>query len=391
MYKVFHNKFILGLLTLVIVFLSTNAFAVHNYLLKATTYNWIQVDKTDADVSDYSDDSSFSYSLPWSFPYGDPSNVRTIVNIVVGSNGIVTLQETGETSYTEEYQYPDCSATPPDAEVTNSPALDLIFANHTDLDSSNYGYYAVKAYQAGDLDSAGNTVSEDVVVILWETETYDNADSNYLNKFEVLLFPDGRIIWNYDYFQWTGYNGDPYSGLAAASQDHSVSPRWNSLGCASTLGFDTSAVSEAGGTLSVQEAYVALPNPQTLTVTKTGQGSGTVTSSIDGIQCGSDCSETYNVGTTVTLTATANEGSLFTGWSGNCNDIGNNQAQVVMNSDSTCTAQFVLASSGDNGGWDWGCSISSKDTGADSAFVNIVVLFAFAGLLRLKRNLRKKS
>ena len=35
----------------------------------------------------------------------------------------------------------------------------------------------------------------------------------------------------------------------------------------------------------------------TLTVLKSGTGSGTVTSSPAGINCGSDCSEAYNPGT----------------------------------------------------------------------------------------------
>ena len=43
-------------------------------------------------------------------------------------------------------------------------------------------------------------------------------------------------------------------------------------------------------------------NAYTLTVAKAGTGSGTVTSSPAGINCGADCSEPYNSGTVVTLT-----------------------------------------------------------------------------------------
>ena len=54
----------------------------------------------------------------------------------------------------------------------------------------------------------------------------------------------------------------------------------------------------------------------TLTVTTAGTGSGTVTSSPAGISCGADCSEPYNRGTVVSLTATAATGSSFGGWTG---------------------------------------------------------------------------
>jgi len=78
----------------------------------------------------------------------------------------------------------------------------------------------------------------------------------------------------------------------------------------------------------------------TLTVTKSGTGSGTVISSPAGINCGSDCSEAYNPGTSVTLTATTASGSTFGGWSGACSGTGG--CSVTMNSDKTVTATFTL-------------------------------------------------
>lgn len=55
-----------------------------------------------------------------------------------------------------------------------------------------------------------------------------------------------------------------------------------------------------------------------LTVTKSGDGLGTVTSAPTGISCGTTCSRDYTVGTLVTLTATATGNDLFAGWSGAC-------------------------------------------------------------------------
>jgi hypothetical protein len=55
-----------------------------------------------------------------------------------------------------------------------------------------------------------------------------------------------------------------------------------------------------------------------LSVTRAGTGSGTVTSSPAGVDCGSACSAEYDSGTSVTLTAAAASGSTFAGWGGAC-------------------------------------------------------------------------
>ena len=80
---------------------------------------------------------------------------------------------------------------------------------------------------------------------------------------------------------------------------------------------------------------------RTLTVAKIGTGSGTVTSNPEGINCGADCTEDYDHGTVVTLTANAASGSVFTGWSGACSGT-NPTAQVTMDAAKTCTARFDI-------------------------------------------------
>ncbi|MGB7292767.1 MAG: InlB B-repeat-containing protein [Thermodesulfobacteriota bacterium] len=76
----------------------------------------------------------------------------------------------------------------------------------------------------------------------------------------------------------------------------------------------------------------------TLSINKTGTGSGAVTSSPAGINCGPDCTEDYNSGTAVNLTATPSPGSIFVGWSGNpdCSNM------VTMDTDKNCTATFDI-------------------------------------------------
>ena len=85
------------------------------------------------------------------------------------------------------------------------------------------------------------------------------------------------------------------------------------------------------------DAYGMIAGTYTLTVTKTGAGSGTVTSDSAGINCGEDCNEVYNEGTAVTLTATPDAGSTFEGWSGDTSD-----GQVTMDADKNITAVFTV-------------------------------------------------
>ena len=70
-----------------------------------------------------------------------------------------------------------------------------------------------------------------------------------------------------------------------------------------------------------------------LSVTKAGTGSGTVTSTPPGIDCGATCTASFPHGTTVTLTASPAAGSTFTGWSGDCTGTG------------ACTVSIILARS----------------------------------------------
>jgi len=72
------------------------------------------------------------------------------------------------------------------------------------------------------------------------------------------------------------------------------------------------------------------PTIQTLSVSKLGTGQGTIVSSPSGINCGSDCTENFNQGTSVTLTASASSGSSFASWAGDCSG-SSNTCVVSMN------------------------------------------------------------
>ena len=75
-----------------------------------------------------------------------------------------------------------------------------------------------------------------------------------------------------------------------------------------------------------------------LTVNEAGTGTGTVTSAPAGINCKPTCSANFASGTQVILTATAAEGSTFTGWSAPCEGTGT--CAVTLTAATTVTATF---------------------------------------------------
>lgn len=78
-----------------------------------------------------------------------------------------------------------------------------------------------------------------------------------------------------------------------------------------------------------------------LSVAKSGSGTGTVTSSPAGINCGATCSQSFADGTGVTLTATPDAGASFTGWAGACtNPTGT--CTVTMDAARSVTAKFAV-------------------------------------------------
>ena len=82
------------------------------------------------------------------------------------------------------------------------------------------------------------------------------------------------------------------------------------------------------------------PTPYfTLSVTKNGDGEGTVISNPSGIDCGNVCSAQFLYMTTVTLTVTPSSDSLFAGWGGDCASCGTNTScDIDIDSDKNCTA-----------------------------------------------------
>ena len=126
----------------------------------------------------------------------------------------------------------------------------------------------------------------------------------------------------------------PLTGSAGAADDQFTERSARSAAAEGTV---TPLNSAAGDQLDPDwGAGGATPPPvtHTLSVTKAGSGAGSVTSSPAGITCGTDCTEAYTQGTSVTLTARPGKGVAFGGWSGACSGTA-----------LTCTVQMSAAKS----------------------------------------------
>jgi len=128
---------------------------------------------------------------------------------------------------------------------------------------------------------------------------------------------------------WTSTAGKVNNG-------DTIQVRQTSSGSYST---QTDLVLDIGGVTDTFSVTTILSH--TLKITKTGSGTGKVTSSPAGIDCGSTCSDQFGEGEVVALTPTPDISSTFAGWSGDsdCSD-----GQVTMSTDVNCTATFDLKS-----------------------------------------------
>lgn len=92
-------------------------------------------------------------------------------------------------------------------------------------------------------------------------------------------------------------------------------------------------------------AMAQTPVSYILKTVKTGTGAGKVTSSPAGINCGTDCSQTYTKGTRITLTETPASRSHFAGWAGYGGCSGGSKAKscvLTMIRTDFVTARFDL-------------------------------------------------
>ncbi len=123
--------------------------------------------------------------------------------------------------------------------------------------------------------------------------------------------------------------------LTATAVTGSTFAGWSGAGCSGT----GNCVVIMDSTKSITATFTL--NTYLLTVAKDGTGSGTVSSTPEGIYCGSACSINFDYSTVVTLTATGATGSTFVGWSGaGCNGTGN--CILMVDAAKNITATFSI-------------------------------------------------
>jgi hypothetical protein len=129
-----------------------------------------------------------------------------------------------------------------------------------------------------------------------------------------------------------------------------VSYNWSGTVTPTKTNYTFSPVSRAYANVqanATDQNYTATVGSYTLTITKAGTGTGTVTSNPAGINCGTTCLAAFTRGTQVTLTATGDVGLAFTAWTGDFppGQGSTNPLTITMDANKTITANFTAAGS----------------------------------------------
>lgn len=219
-----------------------------------------------------------------------------------------------------------------DAFVTKISSLDnkIVYSTFLGGASSDYSR-AIAIDSKGNVYVAGETYSTDFPV----HNPLQKSNGGYWDAFVTKINPEGDSI-VYSTYLGGSYN-DHAHGIAVDLQSNAYVTGYTSSNNFPTAvplygysgGYDTFVA-------KIEEGLIRY----SLTITKSGTGNGIVKSDDGGIDCGSDCSEEYDAGIVVTLTAIPDLDSTFTGWSGDCSGT-DQRIEVKMDSIKNCNAEFV--------------------------------------------------
>ncbi|MDO8947551.1 MAG: choice-of-anchor Q domain-containing protein, partial [Desulfocapsaceae bacterium] len=185
-----------------------------------------------------------------------------------------------------------------------------------------YNYNA--ANSAPDIYSEGSTINADhsLVATAAGHTVADDVNNNIVGQ-EAMLFPLGN-----------------YGGSTQTHVLRDTSPCISTGSNALALTLDQRGSGFLRELDTVDMGAVEYMTNTLLSVSKEGNGSGSVTSSPAGIDCGSECSTSFDPNMSVTLTATPGLETVFNGWSGACS--GSGDCIVSMDQARSVTATFTL-------------------------------------------------
>ena len=192
--------------------------------------------------------------------------------------------------------------------------------------------------------ASGNTITD---VILRNSILYNSSGTSPLviGGPVVNLAPDVLTNSLISGPGWAGQNGnisgDPKFVDDAGGDYHltAASPAINAGATIGAPGYDfDGAWRDAQPDIGAFE-FGAVPRPLLSVIAEQLGGSGTVTSSPAGINCGTVCSAHFDPNTTVTLTAKPDKGSRFLGWQTGCSSAA--RCTITLNSAISVTARFT--------------------------------------------------
>ena len=217
---------------------------------------------------------------------------------------------------------------------------------------------------ASDNHVSGVEIANDTVIsnttspALWSGSTYGSGTGNSVTGLDVrnTIFWGPGWPFNGDITTsnvessivkqpgFAGTNGniatDPQFLDAAHGDYHlaAASPAIDAGTSASAPAFDLDGGARVGLPDIGAYEFGATPRPRLSIDTEEQGGSGIVTSTPAGIDCATECSASFDQGAAVSLSATADDGSRFLGWSGGCS--GGTNCQVTMATTESVTAVF---------------------------------------------------
>ncbi len=215
-----------------------------------------------------------------------------------------------------------------------------IWHTSLDLDSQDRPhivYYCHRDFHSGDLKYAYYDGEQ------WHIETVDN-DGDVGQYASLSLDSQGRPHIAYYDDMGMGHGTLKYAYYDGEQWHIETVDNDGDVGQYASLSLDTAGnphIAYYDRINGILKYAYALIDRYGLELNLAGNGSGNVTSQPAGIDCGDVCQSPFMTEENVTITATPDEGSVFSGWGGDCASCGEDiTCTIAMDGDKTCTATF---------------------------------------------------